>query len=121
MSGFEYRVPSQFTLSVAGNGQQQGYLAGVASMSYYLTGIDVQLIGPSAVAVASIVGTPTQNGGALGFHTQQGPAMPYIDEDFDPPQQCQVGATVGVFCPTPAVAGGTWNVHLYGFVGNPNF
>ncbi len=121
MTGFEYRVASQFTLTVSGNGQVQGYLPAIPSMSYYLTGIDLQLIGPSAVAVASIVGTPTANGGGLGFHTQQGPAMPYIDEDFDPPQVCQVGATVGVFCPTCTVAGGTWNCHLYGFLGNPNF
>lgn len=122
MSGYEYRIPSQFVLSVQGSGQQQGYITPPSPpQDLYITGIDLQLIGPSAVAVASIVGTPTVNGGALGFHVQQGPAMPFVDETFDPPVACIPGATVGIFLPTPPIAGGTWNAHLYGFLGNPNF
>lgn len=121
--GADYRVPSPFILSVSGNNVQQGYVAPATqfpSQAFYLTGIDIQLIGPSAVAVASIVGAPTANGG-FGFHAQQGPAMPYIDEDFTPPIQCIPGATVGIYLPTPPVTGGTWNAHLYGFVGDPVF
>lgn len=118
MPGFEYRVPSQFVLTAAGAGQAIAVVPGVPSLAYFIAGIDIQLIGPSAVAVASVIGAPTVYGG-LGFHVQQGPAMPYVVESYSPPQICTTGATVGLFMPTPPVAGGTWNAHIYGFIAPP--
>ncbi len=120
---YEYRVPSQFVLQAIGGGATLLALPAVASMPYYISGINLQLVGSTTGAgLASVVGVGTGPNG-VGYQVNAvsptgGAAVSLMNDDYVPPLQCLIGATIGLNLPAPGPA--TWVAQLFGFLGNPN-